>query len=163
MPISVIRAARIVDERLSEIANERSAGIWVALAIYALGGVYMLSFWMVFDRLAFHLALLGILSLAVSAALFKLSRWGLWLGLFTFPLFLADVAYALLTSISFVGWYPNVQTLVFNASMVVYLIFLCFGFLLLVDRRSLLKTDRLLDLLGRPLTAKVVTSAPDKG
>jgi uncharacterized membrane protein (DUF2068 family) len=151
-----------VDERLSEIANERSAGIWVALVIYALGGVYMLSFWMLFDRLAFHLALLGILSLAISAALFKLSRWGFWLGLFTFPLFLVDVACALLTSISFVGWYPNVQTLAFNASMVVYLIFLCLGFLLLIDRRSLLKTDRILDLIGGPSIAKGATSAPDK-
>jgi len=162
MPIRVVKAAWIVDERLSEITSERSAGIWVALAIYALGGVYMLSFWMLFDRLAFHLAVLGILSLAISAALFKLSRWGFWLGLFTFPLFLTNAAYALLTSTGFVGWYPNLQTLAFNASMVVYLIFLCFGFLLLIDRRSLLKTDRILDLLGRLSTVKAPASAPKK-
>lgn len=147
---------------MSEIANERSAGIWVALVIYALGGVYLLSFWVLFDRLAYQLAILGIISLGISAALFKLSRWGLWFGLFTFPLFLVDVAYALLTSVNFVGWYPNVQTLTFNVSMVVYLIFLCLGFLLLIDRRSLLRTDRILDLLGRPLMAKAASPAPDK-
>jgi hypothetical protein len=139
--------------KLGEVVNDRSAGIWTALVIYALGGAYMLGFWAL-DRVAYHLALLGITSLIIAAALFKLSRWAYWFGLFTFPLCLVEVAYALWTSVNFVGWNPNTETLVFHASMVVNLVLLCLGFLLLIDRRSVLKSDRILDLFAKPSISK---------
>jgi len=147
---------------LSEAVGERSAGIWVALVIYVLGGGYLLGFWSLLDRAAYHLAILGIVSVVIAISLLRLSRWAYWLGLFTFPLCLADVAYALLTSVNFVGWNPNTQTLAFNASMVIYLVFLCFGFLLLIDRRSVLRSDAILDILSKFSTAKASAGTPDK-
>ncbi|MGA3297917.1 MAG: hypothetical protein ABSD41_10765 [Candidatus Bathyarchaeia archaeon] len=147
---------------MSEAVGERSAGIWVALVIYVLGGGYLLGFWSLLDRAAYHLAILGIVSVVIAISLLRLSRWAYWLGLFTFPLCLVDVAYALLTSVNFVGWNPNTQTLAFNASMVIYLVFLCFGFLLLIDRRSVLRSDAILDILSKFSTAKASAGTPDK-
>jgi hypothetical protein len=147
---------------LSEAVGERSAGIWVALVIYVLGGGYLLGFWSLLDRAAYHLAILGIVSVVIAISLLRLSRWAYWLGLFTFPLCLVDVAYALLTSVNFVGWNPNTQTLAFNASMVIYLVFLCFGFLLLIDRRSVLRSDAILDILSKFSTAKTSAGTSDK-
>ena len=147
---------------MSEAVGERSAGIWVALVIYVLGGGYLLGFWSLLDRAAYHLAILGIVSVVIAISLLRLSRWAYWLGLFTFPLCLVDVAYALLTSVNFVGWNPNTQTLAFNASMVIYLVFLCFGFLLLIDRRSVLRSDAILDILSKFSTAKTSAGTSDK-
>jgi uncharacterized membrane protein (DUF2068 family) len=147
---------------LSEAVRERSAGVWVALVIYALEGVYLLGFWSMLDRAAYHLALFGVVSVVIAIALLRLSRWAYWLGLFTFPLCLADVAFALLTSVNFVGWNPDTQTLAFNASMVIYLVFLCFGFLLLIDRRSVLRSDAILDTLNKFSTAKTSAGTSDK-
>ena len=140
------------------MSNERTAGVWVALVIYVLGGVYMLAFW-AFDLTAYYLGLLGIVSLLIGVALFRVSRWAWWLGLFSFPIYLVEVAYALLTSVNFVGWYPDLATGAFNASMLVYLVFLCLGFLLLIDRRNVLRSDNILDFLSKPLSSKSATSA----
>lgn len=142
---------------MSDLVNERPAGVWVALVVYALDGVYMLGFWALFDRTVYLLALFGIVSVVIAGALFKMSRWAWWLGLFTFPLFFIDVAYALVASVSFVGWYPDALTAVFHGSMIVYLVFLCLAFLLLIDRRNVLRSDRVLELLNKPLSTKPAT------
>jgi hypothetical protein len=155
--IGVIRLPRIEVESLGEVSNERSAGIWGALIIYALGGVYMLSFWAL-DQAAYYLALFGIISLLIAGALFKTSRWAWWLGLFSFPIYFVDVAYALLTSVNLVGWYSDLPTGAFHASMVTYLVFLCVGFILLLDRRNVLRSDSILDLLNKPLSSKPATT-----
>jgi len=141
----------------NQISSERSAGIWVALVIYVLGGGYMIAFWAL-DQVAYYLVLLGVVSVLTGVALFKTSRWAWWLGLFSFPIFLVDVSYALLSSVNLVGWYPDLPTGAFHSSMIVYLVFLCLGFLLLVDKRNVLKSDSLLDLLSRPLSSKATAS-----
>ena len=117
----------------------------------------MLAFWAL-DQVAYYLALLGIVSVLIGVALFRVSRWAWWLGLFSFPILFVDVAYALLTSVNFVGWYPDLSTGAFHASMIIYLIFLCLGFLLLIDRRNVLRSDNLLDSLSKPLSSKSTTS-----
>ncbi len=142
----------------NQVSNERSVGVWVALVIYVLGGGYMLAFW-AFDQTAYYLVLFGIVSLLTGVALFRVSRWAWWLGLFTFPIYFMEVAYALLTSVNFVGWYPDLTTGAFHASMIVYLVFLCLGFLLLIDRRNVLRSDNILDFLSKPLSSKTATSA----
>jgi hypothetical protein len=138
---------------LAEKFTERTAGIWIPLVFYAIGGVYMISFWGLFDRTAYHLVILGGVSFAIAVALYSLSKWAYWLGLFTFPLLIADFAYALVFSVNVVGWYPDIPTGVFHASMVAYLVFLVLSLIFLIDRRSVLKNDRLLDLLSKPLSA----------
>jgi hypothetical protein len=117
------------------------------VVFYAAGGVYMLAFWAMFSPSAYHLLALGAVSIVIAGALYLMSRWAYWLGLFTFPLLAAEFVYALTFSVDVVGWYPNPVVAVFNASMVVYLFFLCFSFLLLIDRRNTLKSDRFLDKL----------------
>jgi len=136
---------------LSGGIGERSAGIWIALVIYALGGVYLLTFWAL-DMTAYYLVLLGIVSLLITVTLFRVSRWAWWLGLFSFPIYFAEVAYALLMSVNFVGWYPDMVMGALHASMVLYLILLCVGFILLLDRRNVLRSDRILDILSKPLS-----------
>lgn len=138
---------------MTETFTERTAGIWIPTVFYAAGGVYMLAFWAMFSLSAYHLLALGVVSIVIAAALFSLSRWAYWFGLFTFPLLAAEFIYALIFSVNVVGWYPNPIVAVFNASMVVYLFFLCFAFLLLIDRRNTLKSDRLLDKLRESLSA----------
>ena len=113
----------------------------------------MLSFWAL-DQAAYYLALFGIISLLIAGALFKTSRWAWWLGLFSFPIYFVDVAYALLTSVNLVGWYSDLPTGTFHASMITYLVFLCVGFILLLDRRNVLRSDSILDLLNKPLSSK---------
>ncbi len=100
----------------------------------------MLAFWSIFDRFAFHLAVLGALSLMIAIALFSLSRWAFWVGLATFPIFFVEFVYALIASVNFVGWNPDILTALFNASLVVYLMFLVFSLLLLIDKRNTLRS-----------------------
>jgi len=123
------------------------------------GGVYMLAFWGIFSPSAYHLLALGAVSVLIAAALYSLSKWAYWLGLFTFPLLAAEFIYALTFSVNVVGWYPNPTVAVFNVSMVVYLFFLCFSFLLLIDRRNILKSDRFLDKLRGSVSAP--TTSPE--
>ena len=113
----------------------------------------MLAFWAMFDRAAYHLLVLGGISIVIAAALYFLSKWAYWLGLFSFPLMFALFAWALIFSVDVVGWYPNIPNAVLNASMVLYLVFLTLSFLLLIDRRNTFKSDRILDMLHKPLAA----------
>jgi len=120
----------------------------------------MLAFWAMFSPSAYQLLALGAVSIVIAAALFSLSRWAYWLGLFTFPLLAADFVYALTFSVDVAGWYPNPTVALFNASMVIYLFFLCFSFLLLIDRRNTLKSDRLLDKLRGLLSPPASPETP---
>ena len=129
---------------------ERTAGIWLPTIFYAVGGAYMLAFWGIFSMTAFHLAALGAISVVIAVALYSTSRWAFWLGLFTFPLLFAEFLYALLASVNMVGWNANIPTAAFQASMIVYLLFLTLSLVLLIDKRNTLKSDRILDRLKRP-------------
>ena len=132
---------------MTESFTERTAGIWVPMIFYAAGGIYILAFWAIFSLSAYHLLALGIASLLVAALLFMLSKWAYWIGLFTFPLLALEFVEALIFSVNIAGWDPNIPVAVFNGSMVVYLVLLCFSFLLLIDRRNALRSDRFMDRL----------------
>jgi hypothetical protein len=138
---------------MTESFTERTAGIWLPLIVYAVGGVYMLVLWGIIDTAAYHLLIFGVVSIIIAVALYFMSRWAFWLGLLTFPLFFVDFAYAVNATVNFAGWYPNPATAVFNASIIIYLVFLTFALILLIDRRNVLKGDRVLDLLNRPVAA----------
>lgn len=138
---------------MAEKFTERTAGIWLPLIFYAVGGGYILAFWGLFDRTAYHLTILGALSIIIAVALYLLSKWAYWLGLFTFPLLFADFVYALEFSVNVVGWYPDISNALFQTSMIVYLVFLVFSLVLLIDKRNVLKNDRILDILGKPLSS----------
>jgi hypothetical protein len=138
---------------LTEEFTERTAGIWLPLVFYAVGGVYMLAFWGIFDRGAYHLTSLGILSIALAVGLYAMSRWAFWIGLISFPLYFVEFIYALFSSVNLIGWSPNIPTAAFHASMIVYIVFLVFSLILLIDKRNTLKSYRILDRLSRPVEA----------
>jgi hypothetical protein len=158
---SVIRTPEFEVAEMTEQFNERTAGVWVPLAFYAVGGAYMLAFWGLFARSAYQLLTLGALSLVIAAALYSLSRWAFWLGLLSFPLLFVEFLYALMLSVNFVGWYPDNQTTAFHASIIMYLVFLTLSLILLIDKRNTLKGDRVLDLLNRPAAAPGSSKKPD--
>jgi len=146
---------------LKEKLTERTAGIWLPLAFYAAGGAYLLAFWALYATNAYHLIALGALSIAIAAALYSMSRWAFWLGLFTFPLMFVEFLYALLGSVNLVGWNPNPPTAVFHGSMIIYLLFLSLSMILLIDKRNTLKGDRILDRLNRPVAAPETSGKSD--
>jgi hypothetical protein len=133
---------------MKEQFAERSAGIWFALVFYLVGGAYMLAFWGILDQVAYHLAILGLSSIIVGFALYMSSRWAFWIALFTFPVYFAEFIYGAVSSVNFVGWVPDTATGLFQASMIVYVVFLCFSFVLVIDKRNTLRSDRALDSLG---------------
>ena len=134
---------------MTESFTERTAGIWIPTVFYAVGGVYILAFWAIFSISAYHLLALGIASIITAALLFGLSKWAYWVGLFTFPLLIVEFVYSLVFSVNVAGWDPNATVATFNASMVAYLVLLCLSFLLLLDRRNALKTDRFMDRMSQ--------------
>jgi len=145
---------------LEDKLTERTAGIWFPLLFYFIGGAYMLAFWAVFDRAAIHLLLLGVASILISVALYALSRWAYWLGLFTFPLLFFQFLYALISSVNLAGWSPDIPRAAFHASLILYLAFLSMSMLLLIDRRSTLRTDKVLDRVGSVFTPKQKPETP---
>jgi hypothetical protein len=68
-------------------------------------------------------------------------------------LYLAVFLLATLASVNLAGWYPDILTGVFNASLIAYLVFLCLSFIMLLDKRNTLKSDRVMDRLKRPAAA----------
>jgi len=139
---------------LTESFTERTAGIWIPTVFYAVGGICIVAFWAVFSLSAYHLLALGVASILVAILLYGLSKWAYWIGLFTFPLLIIEFLYALMFSVNIGGWAPNVLVAAFNASMVVYLLLLCLSFLLLLDRRNTLKSDRFMDKLSSFVSAR---------
>jgi len=142
------KASQRGEEKLTESFTERTAGIWIPTIFYAVGGIYVLALWAVFSLSAYHLLALGVASILVAVLLFTLSKWAYWIGLFTFPLLIAEFVCALIFSVNIAGWDPNATVAALNVSMIVYLVLLCFSFLLLFDRRNTLKGDRFMDKLG---------------
>jgi hypothetical protein len=152
-------------KKLSESFTERTAGIWIPTVFYAVGGIYILAFWAIFSLSAYHLLALGIASIIVAVLLFDLSKWAYWIGAFTFPLLIVEFAYALMFSVNVAGWDPNATVAAFNSSMVAYLVLLCLSFLLLLDRRNALKSDRFMDRLSGSVSAgeKAAQTEREKG
>ena len=158
----IIRSPKEEGKTLTESFTERTAGIWIPTVFYAVGGIYILAFWAVTSLSAYHLLALGIASILVAAFLFSLSKWAYWIGLFTFPLLITEFLCALMFSVNIVGWDPNPLAAVFNASMVVYLVLLCFSFLLLLDRRNTLKGDKFMDKLSSSILPRQKEDATER-
>ncbi len=145
---------------MTETYRERTAGIWFLLAFYVAGGAYMLGIWALYASNTYLLPIFGGLSLLTAVALILISKWAFVIGILTFPLYFIDFVAGLNVNVNLVGWYPNYGTAAFNASMVVYLVFLVLSLILLIDKRNVLKSDRILDLMRGPV---VQTPKTEKG
>ena len=123
-------------EETAEAASFRPVGLSIASFFYALSGIYYLAFPIVAqDTGAWHLYAIGAASLLGSFGVFKMTRWGLWLGLLLFPLQIVAPASTLLTVISYPGLWQQPIAIAFVASLFVLMFFASLTFLLVLDKR----------------------------
>jgi hypothetical protein len=117
-------------------ANFRPVGLSISSFFYALSGVYYLVFPLVAaDPSVWPLYVIGGASLLGSFGVFKLARWGLWLGLLLFPLQIVAPAFTLLTVLSYPGVWQQPIAIAFVASLFVLMFFASLTFLLVLDKR----------------------------
>ncbi len=117
-------------------ASFRPVGLSISSFFYALSGVYYLVFPLVAaDPSVWPLYVIGGASLLGSFGVFKMARWGLWLGLLLFPLQIVAPAFTLLTVLSYPGVWQQPIAIAFVASLFVLMFFASLTFLLLLDKR----------------------------
>ncbi|HYU87146.1 MAG TPA: hypothetical protein VEL52_00375, partial [Candidatus Bathyarchaeia archaeon] len=78
---------------------------------------------------------IGSASLLGSFGIFRMARWGLWLGLLLFPLQIVAPSATLLTVISYPGVWQQPIAIAFVASLFVLMFFASLTFLLVLDKR----------------------------
>src|SRR2546425_3199220 len=123
-------------EETAEAASFRPFGLSIASFFYALSGIYYLAFPIVAqDTGAWHLYVIGAVSLLGSFGVFRMTRWGLWLGLLLFPLQIVAPSSTLLTVISYPGIWQQPIAIAFVASLFVLMFFASLTFLLVLDKR----------------------------
>ncbi len=121
-------------------AGLRSIGLSISSFFYAATGVYYVVYpLLVSDPTIWPLYVIGGLSLLGSFGVFKMTRWGLWLGL---ALFLPQVVapfYALMATWSSPGLFQEPVSIAFVASLFVLMFFASLSFLLILDKRRSFK------------------------
>ena len=123
-------------EETADATSFRPVGLSISSFFYALSGVYYLAFPTVAqDTGAWHLYVIGAASLLGSFGVFKMTRWGLWLGLLLFPLQIVAPSSTLLTVISYPGVWQQPIAIAFVASLFVLMFFASLTFLLVLDKR----------------------------
>jgi len=123
-------------EDMAEEASFRPVGLSISSFFYLLSGIYYLAFPIVAaDPSVWPLYAIGGASLLGSFGLFKMARWGLWLGLLLFPLQIAAPAFTLLTVVSYPGVWQQPIAIAFVASLFVLMFFASLTFLLVLDKR----------------------------
>jgi hypothetical protein len=129
-----------VKKETSEAASFRPVGLSISSFFYALSGIYYLSYPLVLgDPGLWPAYVLGGASLLGSFGIFRLTRWGLWLGLLLFPLQVVAPAFILMTVISYPGVWQQPIDIAFVASLFVLMFFASLTFLLVLDKRRSFK------------------------
>jgi hypothetical protein len=127
-------------EETAEAASFRPVGLSISSFFYALSGIYYVSFPLVAaDPTVWPLYVIGGASLLGSFGVFRMTRWGLWLGLLLFPLQIVAPASTLLTVLSYPGLWQQPIALAFVASLFVLMFFASLTFLLVLDKRRSFK------------------------
>src|SRR5438093_13789807 len=117
-------------EESAGMTSIRQVGISISSFFYALSGIYYLAFPIVAqDTGAWHLYVIGAACLLGSFGIFKMTRWGLWLGLLLFPLQMVAPSSTLLTVISYPGVWQQPIAIAFVASLFAPLFFASLTFL----------------------------------
>jgi len=123
-------------EETARATSFRPVGLSISSFFYALSGIYYLAFPIVAqDTGAWHLYAIGAASLLGSFGIFRMTRWGLWLGLLLFPLQIVAPSSTLLTVISYPGVWQQPIAIAFVASLFVLMFFASLTFLLVLDKR----------------------------
>jgi hypothetical protein len=118
----------------------RPIGLSISAFFYAAAGVYYLVYpLLVSDPTIWPLYVIGGLSLLGSFGVFKMTRWGLWLGLALFlPQVVAPV-FAVMATWSSPGLFQQPLSIAFVASLFVLMFFASLTFLLILDKRRTFK------------------------
>src|SRR5207244_7625256 len=123
-------------EETADAASFRPVGLSISSFFYALSGIYYFAFPIVAqDTGAWHLYVIGAACLLGSFGVFRMARWGLWLGLLLFPLQIVAPASTLLTVVSYPGLWQQPIAIAFVASWFVLMFFASLTFLLVLDKR----------------------------
>jgi hypothetical protein len=124
------------------ITTVRPFGLSFASLFYAAAGVYYLVFPLVMqDYSLWYLFGLGALSLVSSFGIYRMLRWGLWLGLLLYLPHLVVPASALLTAVSYSGVFQQPIAIAFVLSLIILMFFATVVFLLLLDKRHSFNTS----------------------
>jgi len=127
-------------EETVEAASFRPVGLSISSFFYALSGVYYLVIPIAAqDTGAYHLYAIGAASILGSFGVFKMKKWGLWLGLLLFPLQIVAPASTLLTVLSYPGAWSQPIGIALVASLFVLMFFASLTFLLVLDKRRSFK------------------------
>ncbi len=103
---------------------------------YAVAGAYYLVYpILVQDITLIPLYVIGVLSLIGSFGVFRMTRWGLWLGLLLFLPQVIAPAFALQVALQLPNLTGNYVAVAFASSLVVLLFLATLSFLLLLDKR----------------------------
>ncbi len=114
----------------------RPVGLSFASLFYSAAGVYYLAYpFAASDLSLIHLYALGAASIVASYAIYKMFKWGLWLGLLLYPPHLVAPAYALFTAVSYSGVFQQPIAIAFVLSLIILMFFTTLTFLVLLDKR----------------------------
>jgi hypothetical protein len=118
----------------------RPIGLSIASFYYAASGLYYLVYPIVAaDPGIWPLYILGALSVLGAFGLFRMTRWGLWLGLGLFlPQLVAPIT-VLMEVLAFPGVFQQALTIAFIVSLFVLMFFDSLTFLLILDKRRSFK------------------------
>lgn len=117
------------------VGTVKSSGLLFSAIFYIAAGLYLLAF-LIYDPTIITSYILGVLCVTSGIGVYMVKRWGLWLSLASFPLIFTAAVSTLNYSIKMVGFTLNPATLLFNISLILYLIFSVLAFLTLLDKRK---------------------------
>src|SRR5712692_7689497 len=118
----------------------RPVGLSFSSFFYAASGAYYLMYPLVVqDTTVYPLYIIGVLSIAGSLGIMRVTRWGLWVALALFPLQIVAPAFALMTALQHPGVASSSTALAYIASLVILMFFASLTFLLVLDKRKSFK------------------------
>ncbi len=123
-------------ENADTSAVMRPWGISFSFAANTIMGAYYLAYPLFRDVGLYPLYTLGVLSLVAAYSLFRMSRWGVWLGAALFPAQIVAPVFAFLATIESPGIGSDYEVIVFAASFLVLMFLSTLSFLFILDKRK---------------------------
>jgi uncharacterized membrane protein (DUF2068 family) len=124
------------DSRVIDTVVARPVGLSFASLFYAAAGIYYLAYPLaVQDYTLWYLFALGVVSLIASYGIYRLLRWGLWLGVLLYPPHLVVPASYLVSAISYSGVFQQPIAIALLVSLILLMLFATLAFLSLLDKR----------------------------
>ncbi len=117
----------------------RPWGVSFSFAANAILGVYYLVYPLLRDVTLYPIFALGTLSLLASYGLFRMTKWGVWLGAALYPAQIVAPVFAFLATVEGPGLESDIVIIIFAASLVVLMFLSTLSFLFILDKRKSFK------------------------